>query len=368
MQSLLMSPVVAVIEFQRWLALVLRAQADKMPSPFPGLCCWPEVDFVKSEKSSVSAMSDVMRIKPGYLLGIYSIIPVVILFIAADLWLNDLQLSRALPADPHSMQWFTMFFMLPHIFASLFTFVDRDYLVAYRDRLVVSVPVILMVVIVVPLLFNAPLLQLIVAVYTLFHLISQQTGIAAMIARNKSAVYHAWKWVSFFAVLMISVLAQANVPGFRDLLYLALPFFILFYGALTLLSARQSKTVAGARYIAANSAMIVICYGLALARLPFFVILIMRVVHDVTAFYFYISHNANRNRERHLNLISRLRKWVRLPEYVFTPLMGVLCTFLATVVLGEGILFAIIFLGLLHYYWEGVMWKQGSPHRASIHV
>lgn len=309
-----------------------------------------------------------MRIKPVYLLGIYSVIPVVALFLAADLWLNGLRLSRSLPADPHTMQWFTMFFMLPHIFASLFTFFDRDYLLAYKERLVVSVPLILVVMVVVPLLFDAPLLQLIVAVYTLFHLISQQTGIAAMIARNKSAVYQAWKWLSFFAVLMISILAQADLPGFHNVLYVVLPFFILLYGALTLFAAKQSKTATGMGYIAANSVMVVICYGLALAKLPFFVILILRVVHDVTAFYFYVSHNANRNRERHLNLISRLRQWLRLPEYVFTPLMGVLCTVLATATLGDNIFFAVIFLGLLHYYWEGVMWKQGSPHRTNIYV
>lgn len=330
--------------------------------------CWPEVGIVKNKKSSAPALPPIMRIKPVYLLGIYSIIPVVMLFLAGDFWLNGLGLSRSLPADPHTMQWFTMFFMLPHIFASLFTFLDRDYLVAYKERLAVSVPLILVMILAIPVLFDAPILQMIMAVYTLFHLISQQTGIAAMIARNKSAVYQAWKWLSFFAVLMISIMAQTNFPRLHDFLYGALPFFILLYGALTLVTARQSKTVVGMGYIAANSVMIVICYGLALARLPFFVILILRVVHDVTAFYFYVSHNANRNRERHLNLVSRLRKWLRLPEYVFTPLMGVLCTALATATLGDGIFFTVIFLGLLHYYWEGIMWKQGSPHRANIYV
>lgn len=309
-----------------------------------------------------------MRIKPAYLLGVYGIIPVIILFLAADLLLNDWQLSRSLPSDPHTMQWFTMFFMLPHIFASLFTFFDREYLMAYKDRLAVSVPLILVAMVGIPFLFGAPVFRLIVAVYTIFHLVSQQTGIAAMVARNKSGAYHAWKWVSFFAIMMISIVASADFPALHRALYVALPVFLLLYGVLTLLAARQSKTAVGKYYIAANSLMIVACYGLALVNLPFFVILIPRVVHDVTAFYFYISHNANRNREQPLNWVSRLRKWLRLPEYAFTPLMGILCTALATATLGEHIFFVVIFLGLLHYYWEGVMWKQGSPHRANIYV
>lgn len=317
---------------------------------------------------AVAATSGVMRIKPAYLLGIYGIIPVIVLFLAADFGLNDLRLSRRLPADPHAMQWFTMFFMLPHIFASLFTFLDRDYLVAYRERLMVSVPLIVVAMVAIPFVFGGSLFRLMVAVYTVFHLVSQQTGIAAMVARSKSGVYQAWKWLSFIAVLMISIVAQADFPTLHRMLQVALPAFILVYGALTLLACRQSKTRVGVGYIAANSLMIVICYGLALVNLPFFVILIPRVVHDVTAFFFYISHNTNRNREQSFNWVSRLRKWLRLPEYVFTPLLGILCTALATATLGEGIFFVVVFLGLLHYYWEGVMWKQGSLHRANIYV
>lgn len=309
-----------------------------------------------------------LKLSPAWLLALYGILPLCALFLLVDWLAFDLRLSRALPADPHSMQWFNLFFMLPHIFASLFTFFDRDYVLAYRRRLGISLPLILAAAILFPLLFGYGLFMLLIAVYTVYHLMGQQTGIAALLARHKSWRHEAWRWSSFLALGVLYVVIMVGNPGLAQGLRPWIPWILGGFLATAVLVARQSRTGMGTAYIAANSTMIVACYGLYLANLPFFMILVPRFVHDVTAFFFYVTHNTNRNRERPRNLVSRLRLAVDLPESIWTPATGILCTAFVTFVLKEYLVFILSFLALFHYYWEGVMWKHGSPHRQQIYV
>lgn len=120
------------------------------------------------------------------LLALYAIVPMCVLLVTADGLLADFAFSRQLPADPHSMRWFTLLFMLPHIFASLFTLIDRQYLPHYRRRLGITIPLFLLIAWLLPQVIGWTLFMVGIAIYTIHHLMAQQAGIAAMLAANRS--------------------------------------------------------------------------------------------------------------------------------------------------------------------------------------
>lgn len=308
------------------------------------------------------------RLNPTHLLALYGIIPAVALFLLVDHVLFGERLSRSLPADPHSMQWFNLVFMLPHIFASLFTFMDRDYRQAYRKRLSISVPLFAGIVLALPLLGAGALLMLVIAVYTIYHLINQQTGIAAIIARTKTRSYVAWRWGSLAIYILLYTTMLTGNHDLTGLLQLVFPLLVVIYVVSSFLCALGSKTLIGFYYILANAVMLVASYILFILNQPFFMILIPRVVHDISAFYFYVVHNSNRNSGELHNMLSKLRGYVAIPEYVLTPAAGVLCTAIVMFFLQKYTFFILAFLALFHYYWEGVIWKGGSPHREYIHL
>lgn len=63
--------------------------------------------------------------------------------------------------------------------------------------------------------------------------------------------------------------------------------------------------------------------------------------------------------------MARLFSKIPLPEYIVTPAAALLASVAMTTFLPQGIL---LFLAFFHYYWEGAMWKNGSPHRKNIYV
>lgn len=307
-------------------------------------------------------------IRPLSLLLIYSIIPLVGIFLIVDWFFFNFEITRSLPVDPHSMQWFNMFFMLPHIFASFFTFFDAEYVQYYKRRLLVSVFTIMCILVLVfSFRLFAPFM-LLISIYTVYHLVSQQTGIAAMLARNQSVVHKLWKWATFLAMAVFYLAVIVGGTQTKTILIKIFPFFYFLYFLLVCVTVMKSFDRIGRYYIIANSVMIIFSCILYSCDFYFFMILIPRFVHDVTAFFFYISHNTNRNAGRPLNLVSRVGASLKLPEYLYTPLAGIACTALATALLKDYLFLLLSFMALFHYYWEGVMWKQGTPHRRHIHI
>ncbi|MDO8269017.1 MAG: hypothetical protein Q7T32_14480 [Moraxellaceae bacterium] len=318
----------------------------------------------------------VQVLSPKFLLSIYGIIPVILLFMLGDYLLFDLGISKSLPSDPESTGWLNMLFMLPHVIASVFTFMDREYIAAYSTRLAVSSSAIAGLIFIVPLAMGVAATVLVLALYTAYHQIAQQTGIASMIARNKSAMHMTWKWMGFVILAMVFFLAlladnpyiQAFAiqnPVFR----MVSAVFVLAFVVVGVITARQSKTRIGVAFVGVNTLMLIFHCLLFIFGFNFFMILIPRIVHDVTAFAFYVSHNKNRNQGVQHNVMARLFSKIPLPEYIVTPAAALLASVAMTTFLPQGILlFSLLFLAFFHYYWEGVMWKNGSPHRKNIYV
>ena len=311
------------------------------------------------------------RLDARWLLGLYGIIPLCLLFVAADALLLQGNVVRALPADPHSMQWFSLFFMLPHIFASMFTFLDREYIATYRRQLALSVPAIAAGAAAFISLLGEAAFAIFIAVYTVYHLMSQQAGIAAMVARHKSATWDAWRWSLFLLVTLLYMAMLTGNPLFHSLVIACAVLFGLPFLVLGNRLAQECAPGTGRLYVHANTGMVLACFLFYFLEMPFFVVLIPRFVHDVSAFSFYVTHNRNRNRVQRHNLLVRLTAAMRLPEYIATPVAGIAAAAAATAALGgnpQGMFLMMAFLSLFHYYWESVMWKAGTVHRQHVRL
>ncbi|MCB0360942.1 MAG: hypothetical protein KDD44_14940, partial [Bdellovibrionales bacterium] len=102
----------------------------------------------------------------------------------------------------------------------------------------------------------------------------------------------------------------------------------------------------------------------------FFLILLPRVIHDLTAFAFYMVHDANRNAgSRSPNLIYRFLRFSRISPAVLGPLLALGIALPITLQSSQQVGLQIIFvLASTHYLTETVTWRRGTPHRLQISV
>lgn len=316
------------------------------------------------------------RLNPLILLGIYLIVPALALFVLIDAVATQLAFSRRIAFDNELILLVGLLLQSPHVVASLFTFADPEYAVAYRRILgrclLLGVATLALILMVGDLLFMFLLMA-----YNTYHQNSQQAGIAAMVARSKTGLHNAWRWmgiiielVGFMAILARNSPAVHVSPATQMMLVGTTAVFLAAFGVVTVLVARQSQTRPGRLLIGAQAGMLYFYVLMFALNLPLLMILAPVVVHDLTAFAFYINHNTNRNRETLHNYFSRLRRLVPMPEYLLTPLAALLLG-LAMFLTGANVsVYALIaiLLNVMHIYLEGRMWKAGSLHRRYTHV
>jgi hypothetical protein len=299
-------------------------------------------------------------VRGGWLAALYLLVPICALILALDELAWHGALRKMLPPTPNALVGFTAVFVLPHIFASLFTFADREYLAAYRSRLSWGVPVILALT---AGLFwiGGPLPGVVFWATTLWHVLAQQTGIARVFVKSPGPLVSVWGWS----------LVVAFTGGGIGLFWqpAMLPSMVLL-GVSTLLCmpvALRTKTRIGFFYIWGTQSMAVLTAVAAVVGHPFLAILLPRVVHDVTAFLFYVVHDHNRNRETKHNFVLRSFTFTRLPVFVLALLVP-LSVNLAFQLSTAGLQSVVIALSFFHYFTESFMWKRHALHRRQVPV
>jgi hypothetical protein len=319
----------------------------------------PEVAHVAPVASAVEGGRP-FSVRGAWLAALYLLVPICAAVIALDELAWHGAIRRMLPPTPNALVGFTAVFVLPHIFASLFTFADRDYLATYRSRLLWGVPAIVALTAGLYLI-GGPVPGIVFWATTLWHVLAQQTGIAKVFARAPGPLVSVWGWS-----LVVAFTAGGIGLFWRPIL---IPSLVLL-GLSTLLCvpvAFRTKNRVGFFYIWGTQSMAILTAAAALLGHPFLAILLPRVVHDVTAFTFYLVHDHNRNRERGHNFVLRAFSFTRLPVFVLAllvPLAVNLVFQLSTL----GVEALVIGLSFFHYFTESFMWKRHAPHRRQVPV
>lgn len=324
--------------------------------------------------------STVRELNCRWLLALYALIPLSLLIVIVDKFWLDGWFINQVPINPEHWPLWTLIFGLPHIIASLLTMVDRDYLTYYRK--VLLWPLLLFAGISIaghygPITWSYQALFIFMAFYTVYHVLAQQLGLTLMMMGvPPSRTYKAWKWCSIVVAFQIyamvyepTVLSDINLGpvNLREVLAFATPLLTAAVVVLGLQLSRVSRSKIGTWYLWGNVALVVSTFLFFQSHYLFFVVLVPRVIHDVSAYMVYISHDSNRNRGQARNYLYRLVGFGRLPAILLLPAASVAIAYVMTTSqYMRWVSTAIFTVTFLHYYFEGFIWRGANPHRASV--
>lgn len=310
-------------------------------------------------------------IKKSWIFSIFLFIPLVGLFGAWDFYFNEQQLLPKLQYNSLFLPFYVLIFELPHVIASFFGFFQKEYIRHYRAHLLFGIPLLLLVFIsLVGFSFYSAVLAYIVV--TLFHVIRQQTGIAHFFGVPKNRWHWWWSWTLIVGLASIYLVMQ---PSYLPEEYIA-PLLLLIKVTLIVSAFLGVKLIFltknrfGAWYIFAAIAMSLVSYSMFVAGYIFLSVLVVRVIHDMTAFLFYINHEMNSNRIEIKNWLYKRLPLMPWSLIFFIPASAVgIGLLLRTSVTDVETLFAIVMtIAFIHYYIESIIWKRDGLHRSNISV
>jgi hypothetical protein len=312
-------------------------------------------------------------ISPRILLAVYAIVPFLFLVILADRFFWDDYLKGTLTMSTTTTALYVLFLEVPHIIGSFIGYADTEYLNSYRRKLFVHLPILCIATYVLAS-FQFALLFLGYLIYTMYHALRQQMGIAKLLLNNPHTVVLHRVW----GIAGISAGSIGSLYVYKPYIVDWVAEYITFelLTGVTVVSAglslwyllRTWKKSIGWMYLLATIVLLLGMYGALFLGYLFFAILMIRFVHDVTAFIFYAVHDGNRNSETVRNSIYSILKPIGIPLLLTTPLLAVVVAYVLrthTPLFTQGA-YAVMLIGFVHYYIEGFMWKYGSLHRSQI--
>lgn len=315
--------------------------------------------------------SKYLAISPRLLLSIYAVIPLALGFVALDVFLLHGALGATLPHEPESLLLFSLLFVLPHILASFFSFADREYLQHYKDVLLPGMQYAALFVILAPLISGMFALYA-YAIFTMIHVFFQQAGISKILMHGANNMHTFWQWSGVVVATIIYVTAyeQFWFPYAESMsLIFLFAFALLTYTVFGLLAAHASRTRIGTLYFWGTHTLPIVSLLCLYAGYPLLALALPRVIHDLTAFLFYVTHDHNRALHTDANVLYRASTSLGLPIIVFSPLLAIALAYpLQSTSLYHYVLPLLMMCGLMHYYIEHHIWKHGSLHRRYVAI
>lgn len=322
-----------------------------------------------------------------FLLSLYGIVPICLLLVAGDALIYHHALRDWLPNSPGHFLLFQLFFGTPHIIASNLLLVShQDYVQCFRQKLLGMTAFIIVFFGIGSLWIPYRALYVISACWTVYHVLKQQIGIAKAACRLPNWGFYLQLWLSVGAGCLIYLGVFLNnsleEEQSRWILWLASVLSIALVPA-TMLLQRYTSTPMGRGFLWANTLLVVGSWLVYLQQYWFLAILMPRLVHDITAYSFYVSHDVNRHGDQPDTGLFRLARSCRIPPQMVLPLLSFLLTYLLQAYGNDAVnfitqtLFAteihkavtlglIGYLALMHYYTESFVWSAGSPLRRYI--
>ena len=322
-----------------------------------------------------------------WLLGLYSIIPLCLALHLVDGWFWQGFLKANLPSSPNHFILFQILFGTPHIIASsLLLASNTDYLKYYRRNIIVMTAAIAIVFGVGSLFIPYKVFYVLVAGWTVYHVLKQQHGVARGVCRLPSWAFYLLLWLSVAAGLFVYIgIFLKNTLDVQQAGWIKQIAGALCVGLVlsALYSQRYVTTAFGKWFLWSNVFLVLSSFYLYLQQYYFLAILVPRLVHDATAYIFYVTHDYNRHHDHPQNFLYRYAARWHIHVFIVLPV----CSFALAFVLqaygddlikqltefffGVGIRKAVTlgllgYLALMHYYTESFTWKQDSPYRRYI--
>jgi len=335
--------------------------------------------MVQGLQAAALEKHNVFYIQGKWLLALYAVVPILALIVIMDIWLFDVELkAQYLPDHPARWAYWALIFNLPHIIGSWVTFADKEYLQHYRRQFSHVLPIVFLLVLIVHEILGGMFAFVVFGFYTMYHVLSQQFGISMLLMGVRpSSNYEWWRWTSSVGAMFLYVIIftgeathQYEFGGikFNDWCLLLASIFLIISSLFAAKLAKQAKHQIGVVYLWANVIMLFACLGAAKLEYFAFVVIIPRIVHDLTAFTMYAAHDQNRNKDQPVNYIYRFLSFTKLPYYILCPLVAICIAYPLTTSPSHIADIIVLTLTYFHYYFEAFIWKGQAPHRQSISI
>ncbi|MCK5829828.1 MAG: hypothetical protein KAH20_05955 [Methylococcales bacterium] len=321
------------------------------------------------------------------ILGLYSIIPLCFMVYLADVhyWGNYLQ--SILPSSPTHFILFQILFGTPHIIASAITLTsNKEYLHFFKLKLIVMTVLIILIFGIGSLFIPYKVLYITTACWTVYHVFKQQHGIGKGICRLPTWAFYWLLWLSVLAGIFIYMgIFLKNSLEEQHIVWVQLIAGVLTIGLIlsTILCQRYISKRFGKYFLWSNTMLIVSSFYFYTQQYYFLAILIPRLIHDATAYVFYVTHDYNKHHEIPQNKLYKYATRCHLHVFLVLPLFSFILTYLLQAYGDEWVnimtrfffdmeirkaitLGLIGYLSLMHYYTEAFTWQVGSPLRRYI--
>lgn len=321
------------------------------------------------------------------ILGLYAIIPACLLLRLFDGWFWQSYLKDNLPSSPTHFLLFQILFGTPHIVASAILLASNsDYIRFYQRKIILMTAAAACFFGIGSLFIPYLALYLLVACWTVFHVLKQQHGIARGLCRLPSWAFNLLLWLSVTAgiFIYIGIFLKNSLDAHQATLIKNIAANLSVVLLLTTLYCQRYATSRfGKWFLWSNTLLVLSSFYLYVEQYYFLAILAPRLVHDTTAYIFYVTHDYNKHREQPRNAIYRFAQRCDIPIFVVLPLISfglafvlqsygdhvvnLIMNYLFGFEIRKAITVGLLgYLALLHYYSEAFTWKQDSPYRRFI--
>ncbi len=321
------------------------------------------------------------------IIALYAVIPICLMLYWMDQTVWNHYLQQQLPSSPGHFLLFQILFGTPHILASsILLFSNKDYVRFYQRKILLMSGFIVLFFGIGSLFIPYKVLYIISACWTVYHVLKQQHGIGKGVCRLPVFAFYLLLGLSVaagIAIYMGIFLKNSLTPSQADWLKTTAAGLTLMLVFASVYCQRLIATTFGKAFMWANTLLIVSSLFLYSQQYYFLAILIPRLVHDATAYFFYVCHDYNKHHQRPQNWLYQLTSRIHLPVFIVLPVLSFALTYLLQAY-GDGLInwisvtlfgtevYKAITLGLLgylalmHYYTESFMWTANSPLRRYI--
>lgn len=322
-----------------------------------------------------------------FLLSLYAIVPICVVVQWLDQILFDHALRNMLPSSPSHFLMFQILFGTPHIIASnLLLFSHADYVQTFKNKLIGMTLFIIVFFGLGSLFIPYRVLYIISACWTVYHVLKQQHGIAKAVCRLPNWAFYLQLWLSVSAGIFIYMgifLKNSLAPQQAEAVLQVASGLTVGLLISTVYCQKLVPSRFGLYFLWGNSLLVLASWYVYSQQYYFLAILMPRLVHDITAYSFYVSHDVNRHSEQPQNGLFRLVARSHFPVALVLPLLSfgltyllqvygddwvnwILQTLFSTQIYKAVTLGLIGYLALMHYYTEAFVWSAGSPLRRYI--
>lgn len=321
------------------------------------------------------------------LLGLYLVIPLSVLVYVVDQYYWGNYLQSLLPSSPSHFILFQLLFGTPHIIASaIMLCTNRAYFQCYQSKLLLMSGLIIVVFGVGSLFIPYKVLYVTAACWTVYHVFKQQHGVAKAVCRLPAWGFYGLLWLSvsagiaiYLGVFLKNSWDPQQAQGIK-MIALLLVITLIFA---TACCQHYVATRLGKCFMWSNTLLIVSSFYMYSQQYYFLAILIPRLVHDATAYVFYLTHDYNKHHQVPQNTLFKYAKRCHLHVFVVLPLCSFglayllqaygdawvngITRFLFASEIRQAVTLGVIgYLSLMHYYTESFTWQAGSPLRKFI--